>query len=277
MFDPQEKNKMKKIQKSGRILGFMIGLLCGVLSVIGVVVILNFTSDKSEMEMRKETSGYDSPEDAVRAYMESMKAGDFNGTLSTFAVETYVDNYDLAERLGVVSSYYRGNLTQPIQSIDNYTRSLNIVKRENELANSIFYQYACLGNMDISQPIMFKEGNEYSSAEEFLEDLTDYEWMEKLSNLKYGNILTIEEMADVLSIDPEEYQSDMAWNFESRLKQYGGDEYVPLAVEFEYDGKDYYLCIDVISYNDRWYNCDLPGVLAYRLGSSSMKGGIVER
>lgn len=41
-----------------------------------------------------EGSGFDSPEEAVTAYLEAMQEGDVQGMLSTFAIETYVDNVD---------------------------------------------------------------------------------------------------------------------------------------------------------------------------------------
>ena len=43
---------------------------------------------------RMEGSGFASPEDAVTAYLEAMKAGDLSGMLSTFAIETYIQNVD---------------------------------------------------------------------------------------------------------------------------------------------------------------------------------------
>ena len=41
-----------------------------------------------------EGPGYDSPEEAVTAYLEAMKKGDARGMLSTFAIETYVAEMD---------------------------------------------------------------------------------------------------------------------------------------------------------------------------------------
>ena len=41
-----------------------------------------------------EGPGFDSPEEAVSAYLEALKNGDAAGMLSTFAIETYVAEMD---------------------------------------------------------------------------------------------------------------------------------------------------------------------------------------
>ena len=41
--------------------------------------------------LRFEGEGYESPEEAVAAYLEAMRNGDVAGMLSTFAIETYVE------------------------------------------------------------------------------------------------------------------------------------------------------------------------------------------
>ena len=44
-----------------------------------------------------EGNGYNSPEEALLAYAEALKTGNVDNILSTFAVETYVERFDLAE------------------------------------------------------------------------------------------------------------------------------------------------------------------------------------
>lgn len=52
-----------------------------------------------ETEFMCEGAGFDSPYDAVQSYIDALNAGDVSAMLSTFAIETYVDNMDAAEAI----------------------------------------------------------------------------------------------------------------------------------------------------------------------------------
>ena len=51
-----------------------------------------------------EDAGFDSPYDAVQSYIDALNAGDVSAMLSTFAIETYVDNMDAAEAIDRIRS-----------------------------------------------------------------------------------------------------------------------------------------------------------------------------
>ncbi len=87
-----------------------------------------------------EGDGFDSPEAAVMAYVEAFIAGDVTAMLSTFAIESYIDNTDrvaLLERIRGVS--LRELHMIPLANDD--IRELEIANRYGLLAESLLYQY----------------------------------------------------------------------------------------------------------------------------------------
>ena len=83
---------------SGRILFLLLGVaLAGVaVAVLLAAGVLQFRSGAEPTAVKVEGPGYTSAEEAARAYAEALKAGDLNAMLSTFAVESYVEHFDMA-------------------------------------------------------------------------------------------------------------------------------------------------------------------------------------
>ena len=55
--------------------------------------------------IKLEGSGFHTPEEAVLAYLEGLNRGDATEMLSTFAIESYVDNMDAENYLSRARSY----------------------------------------------------------------------------------------------------------------------------------------------------------------------------
>ena len=93
------KKKPKKNTKG--IIFLLFGILIGAVTACTLMILLN-NPKKTKME----GAGYKTPEDAVMAYAEYLKNGDMEGMISTFAVESYVEHFDMRAHLEYYDSYF---------------------------------------------------------------------------------------------------------------------------------------------------------------------------
>ena len=78
-----------------------------------------------ETVFKCEGAGFDSPDDAVQSYIDALNAGDVPAMLSTFAIETYVDNMDAVEAIDRIRSVNTaGYYTVPV--VGPYIRGILI-------------------------------------------------------------------------------------------------------------------------------------------------------
>lgn len=257
---------------------YIIALTCGLL-IGGVAMWMLRPAPKSTD--RLEGAGYDKPEEAVEAYLEALKDGNLEAMLSTFAIETYVEHYDIEEVIES-SGGLSFNMSLTLKPIDEYTESINIARRQGELVNNSFYPlYWHLNDMGeyFGTPMAFREGREFDSTEDFRDELMEPDWMDQLSELKYGKVKLLEDFEDVLeeadSDDREIYEAEV----EAKCEKLGCDELKCVAVEVEFDGEEYYFGMDVGRYGDKWYNCTPGGVSSYfwDIDSTTVQCGFYEK
>ena len=224
-----------------------------------------------------EGAGFDSPDDAVLAYLDAMRHGDVNKMISTFAIESLVDNYNIVADFERTNTYTTNN-TYPFQGDDAYTRSILLFKRQAQLNHTLMCQYF---NLNIKDPSIigyqmnssaFDEFG-YDTPEEFFDDLTNPDWMDILADMTYGAPLTQEQLHDIL---PDRYWEDMdriEQNIEQKKAIFGYDDYASVAVKVHFNENDYYFFMDVACYNGKWYNFEHGGIMALMLGVSIYDAG----
>ena len=89
---------------------------------------------------RREGDGYSSPQEAAQAYIEAFADYDVEGMIKTFAIETYVQRFDLSKQIDRIACW-NDKLEIPIAISDEYSSELAIIKREAAIANSLTWQY----------------------------------------------------------------------------------------------------------------------------------------
>lgn len=212
-----------------------------------------------------EGPGFDSPEEAILAYAKALQKGDVQEILSTFAVETYVENFDLTAWIDNSGAYTIAG-SQPIPSADDYTMGLNLVARQYEITRNLTNMYLTLGKVEnFVSPITFN-GDPYDKPSELVDDMVIYNWMDMLAGMEIGDILDCEAVGH----DPIN-MNRVLWY---QLQYLRCEELVPLALELTIDGESYCLCVDVARYGEKWYNCDPFGTLAFYLGADALSGGL---
>lgn len=215
-----------------------------------------------------EGEGFASPEDAVSAYMMAMSTGDLHGAIATFAVETYVANYDfeaVAELMGFYLSY---NGLPPLPPDDPLNTALNVELRRSEVVRQILNQYFALVNPGLNGP----QGEPVEDAAEFTESMSSAMASDALAGLADFEFVALED------IDPETAEmyagEEVAQQQAERGAAFGIDESQAVAVETSVDGVGVTLLFDVARYGETWWLETLGGRFAILENVDNINAGV---
>ena len=224
-----------------------------------------------------EGDGFSSPEEAVMAYLDAMQKGDVNGMLSTFAIETMVDNYDIVSLVKATNGY-SSSMTLPLRAEDEYTRSLLILRRQADISNALVRQYYYFNAYDESfytGPVGFGEGHRYDTPEQFFDDLMSEAWMVTLGSISYENPLTEAELHIVVTSEYWDNIENINRTIESRKTYYGYDDIRPVAIKVYVRGVAYYFFMDVACFDGKWYNFEHGGMMGTFMTDSIAEGFVL--
>ena len=216
-----------------------------------------------------EGPGYDSPEEAVTAYLEAMKDGDARGMLSTFAIETYVSEMDAQAYLERLRSFSPTNVSLPLGG--DYQRQVAVAVRYGELANRLAYQWILY-----SWPDGYGEFGgvvvrllEDGAVEAFLAGLAENDAAALWQGMEVVEFVEPVELSDMY-LDERNQQ-----NIARQAAIYGCDEIVSVVAKLDIGGEEWYQCMDVARYGGKWYNLSFVGYIGHLLGLSLYSGGLV--
>lgn len=203
-----------------------------------------------------EGKGYDTPEEAIVAYAEAIRSGELAKIMSTYAVETYVDRFDLEAYIEWMGCYYCYSC--PLPNTDAQSREMNLVDRQAEIGKEqeFLYLSVVLGEEYKGNAIPYLLGGEYTSASKLTRAISEEDWMEILAEMEIGDVADYRDL-DVEKDDWKSIQNSYA-DKETFL---GCDELTGLAVEITLDGEDYYLLAELACYDGKWYVNQACGVL----------------
>lgn len=245
--------------------------LMGMVLLLGVMISVSGCTGTSQTAAAKdkvtkaEASGFDTPEEALLSYLDFMKAADISGMVSTYAVETYVENYDFEAQLKRLRSYHAMQEVK-FPNVNEFAVSINIERRRNSIVNAILNQALVIADFDydLTMPVMLKED---SDIETFVED-----YQESLEGIDFGSIevLGLAKPADL----EEKYDSAMNRKYMNTLATViGADEMESVVVVFRISSQKYLLCCDAARYGERWYLVNPGGNIGALLGISAWTSG----
>ena len=233
-----------------------------------------------------EGEGFATPEEAILAFTDALKAGDLNQMLSTFAIESYCDHFsmvDQAERILVLNirenTPVASDDSELMEQISVYERSSNITKSiknalltlsANRMTLSSNENYRKAGN-DIQGGVDFLRVYDYERSEiediiSALQDIPDFSGM-----TAYGPV-SMSALSHVSgSILHEPSLSSM---FKSAMVA-GADGYTERGMILEDEDEIYFITMDIVRYGEKWYNYMLGGQISTLLGSSLFQYGIM--
>lgn len=244
-------------------------ILCAllVLSVIGNIILL-IPKDSEPVSQTLEGSGFDSPEAAITAYAKALSEGDVEGMLRTFAIESYVENYDLEAQIKRVGFYLFTPNEAGLPNDSQYKQELNNYSRLAAVTTQIINGYFALTGVDNSKtylPFSKQEENWEETLDDFLEQLESPKLDKKLSSIEIGDVLTAEDLL-----------SDESYEVYDPESPYGDfldvEEFYDLAIEIAFDGEDYYLFMLTAKIDGKWYNITTHSPLAVQSCLDSTTG-----
>ncbi len=216
-----------------------------------------------------EGSGFAMPEDAAKAYLMGLKAKDMGAMLSTFAIESYVDNYDFEVQIERLMLYqYNAEIRFP--NTNDYTRQMNIASRTSQIEGLIIYQYMTFNTpeaLNNSKFVTIDPGTTSDFVKKFERDTENYIF----KDLEITGTQNPEDLCDVY------------WNKKNQeaianhAKTFGADieDVANVVITFEADGDDWIFCPQLVRYNDKWYIQMLQGNIANIMAFEHYNGGII--
>ncbi len=215
---------------------------------------------------RYEGEGWSTPEEAVQAYVEALKAGDLRKMISTFAIETYVEHYDFRAFLERIKAY-PASPDIPYPGTNDFQRAMNAESRRRSILYVINNQMLLLCHPDyqVGMPIAFA-GSNAMDMDVFIDAMGQVGPPEDIKWKGFVNVALLN----------DKYMSPK--NQEYIMKQkatYGADELQSMAAALQIEGKPYLLCCDVLKYGDRWFLSSLGGNIGMLMGASMAQGGLI--
>lgn len=248
-------------QEKTKVVLIIVSVLAAVMAVIlAVMLILN-----SGKGTKSEGAGFKSPDEVITAYVTALKKGDLKEIMSTYAVESYVENYDMEKYTERMAVFMPSSDFFPMNG--EYEKQLNTEKRRADITNNLRYQYLALIGSELTDlKIKPLEGD--SSL-----------FINKLFPLNSQDVMPSIELIGV--VEPEEvlesYSAEQNKKLFDRTRDYlGADGYETIAALISANDKTFILCMDTVQYGDKWYVCSLTGNIGDLLGMPRGNGGIME-
>ena len=220
---------------------------------------------------KMEGDGYASAEKAAEAYLQAFKAANLSGMLSAFALETYVDNYDLEAQLARLKAYSLSS-DPSLPASNDFTRDLNFHQRTGNVTAAIRFQYLTIFTSDLKAldgiTMSLTSDDDISRL---AMQLGNPAYLESLQGMELGEFLPPENLN-------EHYLSEQnRLNMQKIASICGADEMKSVAVPATIDEQEYLFCFDAVRYGSQWYLSSLSGNIGALLNIPTFSGGVFLR
>ena len=209
-----------------------------------------------------EGAGFSSPENAVRAYLEGYRKIDVEEMISTFAIETFVNNYNFEAQ--VINNMTFSVILNSELAYPNKSRLLardNIYQRLFQVEKNIADHVVGYTEPDFSgiteDDLAYQE--EQMLIDRIIGMFPDEGAFGAISNLSVTRFLDTGEMG----VDSGYNDSASKDYIDLAFVTYNIDELKDVAVSCDIGGKEYYLTFKVFRYGDKWFIGEIgetPGV-----------------
>lgn len=207
-------------------------------------------------ERTHEGAGYDTPEDAVLAYIEALNRGDVDDMLATFAMETFADHFD-ADACLVRMKAISPTLIYGVPINGAYSRSLLINARYAQIANMLMQQYMLI--LDPQGGVMVQLEDDAARAE------MEARFANSPMNAWEGNAQFVGWINPAL-LDERMTMGQNLANAALQASYYGADDVDWKVAHLTLNGAQALLLMQCVKYGDRWYNGELSGMPGMVLG-----------
>ena len=236
-------------------------LLLSVILVLASVIIAVPAAAGGKME----GDGFDTPEEAVTAYIEGLGNNDIDAMLSPFAIETYVENYSIEKNVERMKAYIPS--VKYLPNISEFASRINSEIRREEIMGFIRGQYLVLQNSNLivgdnaGQMVMIGEGKDYESGSDFVAGYFASDDSAYISDLRFdGDFIDPAKVSDAYTSESNQK------NLESLTEVMGADELRSTVSVFYRNEDAFALCMDCARYGDKWYLYTPQGNIAMLSG-----------
>ena len=247
------------------------GMIAGVIILTAILFATGVFASGSKSEKTIQGPGYATPEAAAKAYLIGLRDQNLDEMVSTFAVESYVDNYDFEAQLERINYYDPRTSALILPNVDEYARKLNISNHKNSIEEEIRSQFMSYNVSDETNDWNTTELNDPDKIKDFVTKFEQDTKSYVFKDLVITGTIPPEDLTD-------DYMSELNQkNMLLDIKKYGvtsGNDVTDVAITFKADGKTWIFCPQLVRYDNRWYLLSTTGNLAIILGYSWRTGGI---
>ena len=217
-----------------------------------------------------EGSGWDMPEDAVLHYLDGLREQDIGKMISAYAVETYIDHFDLKAqlvRVGMHDIY----MVPPMPNSGILLREINIESRKKQIVESILWQITsiCLPGQDFSRNVALTSENGGEEVSVFVERIEKAIGALDFGTLKLMHFTPPEQVNELYA--SEGYQE----RIRAMIAPLGADELRGVIAFFIVDENFCVLACDAIRYGDRWFIHRFNGNIGALTGLDPIPSGVL--
>ena len=221
-----------------------------------------------------EGEGFETPEEAVLAYVAAMDRADLMGMISTFAIETWArqaDAWALVERTHGMDPTY-GAKALPVGG--DYLRDLRVTWRCGDLMNSVARQYVWHAFMrDVYEQsatgsIVFQDGR---SLDEFYAQWTSAPLADWEGHVQFVEWID----PDVLTEGKSYFAQNLRNAALMNVAPADSDDFADLVAHLRLNGQDALLFMTCASYGGRWYNLNPGSMTSNIIGLDANSRGLL--
>jgi len=251
--------------------------LVAVFALLNVLGVIQFAPKHETFE----GAGYSKPEEAAAAYVEAIKSMDVRRVWSTFAIESYVENYDFVYNVERLNAYTPAS-PQLAPPSNEFSYSTNLFKRLYDAAPpySALWAYELVGGSVVYFPSGYTEGDgivpdglSHNQFAGYLEDYT-YEKLRQIQDMEITEIVLPDNFSryarkygleDVYELYSGENNAE---NIDRSRLVYGADEMIDVIIFLSIDNEEYVMIPSLVRYGDRWWVLSRSGNLGVFLNFS---------
>ncbi len=242
---------------------------------------------------RIESGGFDTPEEAITAFAGALQAGDLDGMVSTFAIETYCERYSLADLFQRTGALQPPLITGAAYSLtpaaDSLMQQISAESRRAAVVNAIKMPLLSIA----ADKLAYTHGDDplYRGLAEGISDSKPYtsDVRETAISELRDALTALQEIPDFSSMTvsapipmaaaallTDHYLT--ASNLNSIFVQAlvaGADGYTERGIILRNEEEIYIITMAIVKYGDRWYNYQLGGNIAQLMNISFQRQGIM--
>lgn len=257
---PEKNSKNAKF----KIINVVLMIVAIVLIAVNVLMITGVFSFGKKVEGK----GFNSPKDAVKAYIAAVNSGDMDKVLSTFAIESYVDNFDTKGALELYRAYIPNSsfyMTYEFSDGGDFERDIRIKSRQAIIMSSFYKMIVTRTANDNNMSIRLASEDEFN---DFWKSYKKADFLNDWKEMEFIKIISPDSLCD-------NYSSDNVKKAKKNWKKvYGCDDLEDACALVEIDGEEYLQFVECGKYNGKWYIINCSGTLSSLMGVDTNSYGL---